>query len=148
MQSLGVDPQPGMLRLIENPLERDPPQAALLFRISPARVRVHAGKPALFEVLLGASLLKQILPEECPTLVERDGVSDGLDTRITHRKRVPLRVPDPAHGRHRVPDADKPDGKPPLVATLHGPAERPAEVVADLPVLVYALAPFVGFVGS
>src|SRR5262245_27262163 len=81
-----VDEQARGLRLVDQPLEGGPPEAAIGRRVTATDVRVNTGEPQLATVLAGGRL-EEVLAEEAPPLVERDGVADDRYTGVAPRVR-------------------------------------------------------------
>jgi hypothetical protein len=67
-QALQIDEQPSVSGLVEHPVKRYPPQAAVLFRVPTADIGMHTREPEFSKILV-ADLLHQVLPEKPAPLV-------------------------------------------------------------------------------
>src|SRR5438045_3659100 len=79
-----IDKQTRLAGFIDHPPERDVCQTALC--VAAADVGMDAGEPELPDILPVVRLRPEVLTEEAPALVDRDGVPARLDRRVVRRE--------------------------------------------------------------
>ncbi len=91
----------------QHPLQRHLGKLTGLLRVTAADVGMNAGEPDLFNLLLIEGLAPEIRLKIATALVQRDGVPDSFNLRISSRIWQDDGIVNPANGAYGIPETEE-----------------------------------------